>query len=43
LRSVTIEGVSTREYWVDPNNDSIVPGEVMDILNQGDYVEPVAG
>jgi len=43
LRTVTIQGVSTREYWVDPNNDSVVPGEVMDILNQGDYVEPVVG
>lgn len=38
LKSVSIEGVSTREYWVDPTKDSVVPGEVMDILERGGYV-----
>jgi hypothetical protein len=43
LKSVSIEGVSTREYWVDPNKDSVIPGEVLDILQRGDYIETNVG
>jgi hypothetical protein len=41
LKRIRIEGVSEREYWVDPTKDSIVPGEVMDILVRGGYVNMV--
>lgn len=35
-RKVTV-GVSEYEWWVDPTKDSVVPGEVMDILVRGGY------
>jgi hypothetical protein len=38
LKRVRIEGVSEREYWVDPTKDNIVPAEVYDLLEQGDYI-----
>lgn len=38
LKSKTTEGVSSFEWWVDPTKDSIVPGEVMDLLERGGYV-----
>ncbi|WLA80290.1 hypothetical protein [Bradyrhizobium elkanii] len=41
LKRIRIEGVSEREYWVDPTKDSIIPGEVMDILVRGGYVNMV--
>lgn len=42
LKSLTIEGVSSREWWVsDKPVTSSVPGEVMDILVQGGYVNMV--
>lgn len=43
LRSLTIEGVSSRTWWVPDKqtNAGIVPGEVMDILRQGGYVKAV--
>ncbi len=41
LKRIRIEGVSEREYWVDPNKQSAVPGEVMDILVRGGYVNMV--
>ena len=41
LRRVRVEGVSEREYWVDPTKDSIVPADVMDILERGGFVMPV--
>jgi hypothetical protein len=36
-RKVTV-GVSEYEWWVDPTKDSVVPAEVMDILNMAGYV-----
>lgn len=38
LKRVQIEGISEREYWVDPTKESVVPGEVMDLLERGDYI-----
>ncbi len=38
LKVKTIEGVSSHEWWVDPTRESIVPGDVMDILYRGGYV-----
>ena len=38
LKRVRIEGVSEREYWVDPTKDSVVPADVMDILERGGFV-----
>lgn len=38
LKRVHVEGVSEREYWVDPTKDSVVPAEVMDILQRGGYI-----
>ena len=41
LRRVRVEGVSEREYWVDPTKDLVVPADVMDILERGGFVMPV--
>lgn len=43
LKRLKIEGVSEREWWVpdNPNNDSIVPPDVMDILIRGGFVNMV--
>lgn len=42
LKSLTIEGVSSREWWVsDKPVTSALPGEVMDILIRGGYVNMV--
>lgn len=42
LKSLEIVGVSRREWWVsDKQVTSIVPGEVMDILVRGGYVNMV--
>lgn len=38
LKSKTIEGVSSYEWWVDPTKDSIIPGEVISILEEGGYI-----
>lgn len=38
LKSKTIEGVSHYEWWVDPSKPSVVPSDVMDILEQGGFV-----
>lgn len=38
LKSKTIEGVSSYEWWVDPTKDSVVPADVMDILRRGNYL-----
>lgn len=38
LKSKTIEGVSTYEWWVDPTKDSVIPADVMSILEEGGYV-----
>lgn len=40
LRRIKVEGISEREYWVDPTRESVIPAEVMDILERGGYVEP---
>jgi hypothetical protein len=39
LKRKSTEGVSEYEWWVDPTKDSIVPAEVMDILERGGYVQ----
>jgi hypothetical protein len=41
LRRVSVEGVSEREYWVDPTKDSVVPADVMDILERGGFIMPI--
>lgn len=43
LKRLKIEGVSEREWWIpdNPNVDSIVPPDVMDILIRGGYVNMV--
>lgn len=38
LKSKTIEGVSSYEWWVDPDKDTVVPPEVMRLLIDGGYV-----
>lgn len=38
LKSKTTEGVSSYEWWVDPTKDSVIPPDVMDILQRGNYV-----
>jgi hypothetical protein len=38
LKRVSIDGISEREYWVDPTKDSTIPAEVMDILRRGGFV-----
>lgn len=38
-----IEGVSEYRYWVDPTKDTVVPAEVMDLLEQGGYVNTWIG
>lgn len=38
LKRVKIEGVSEREYWVDPTKDSVIPAEVMSLLEAGGYI-----
>lgn len=38
LKSKTIEGVSSYEWWVDPDKDTVVPPEVMRLLVDGGYV-----
>lgn len=39
LRSESIPDVISREYWVDPTKESVIPAEVMDLLERGGYVE----
>lgn len=39
LKAETIEGVSSSEFWVDPSKDSVVPAEVLDLLDRGGYVQ----
>jgi hypothetical protein len=41
LKRVRVDGISEREFWVDPTKDSVVPAEVMDILDRGGFVLPV--
>jgi hypothetical protein len=43
LKRLRIEGVSEREWWIpdNPQNDSVVPPDVMDILIRGGYVNMV--
>lgn len=38
LKSKTIEGVSSYEWWVDPDKDTVVPPEVLRLLIDGGYV-----
>jgi len=41
LKRVRIDGVSEREFWVDPKKDDSVPSDVMSILIRGGYVNMV--
>jgi hypothetical protein len=42
LKSLTIQGVSSREWWVSEQPvTSVIPSEVMDILIRGGYVNMV--
>ena len=43
LKSKSIEGVSSYEWWVDPTKDSVVPADVMDILQRGGYMNTWIG
>lgn len=38
LKSESIDGVGSFEWWVDPTRSSVVPADVMDILDRGGYV-----
>lgn len=38
LKRKKIEGVSEYEYWVDPTKDSVIPADVMDILDRGGLI-----
>lgn len=38
LKSIQIEGVSRREYWVGPQSDPLIPAEIMDLLRAGGYI-----
>lgn len=38
LKSKSIEGVSSYEWWVDPDRDTVVPPEVMRLLEDGGFV-----
>lgn len=38
LRSIDIPGVESREYWVGPKDDPLIPSEIEDLL--GDYINP---
>lgn len=38
LKSKTVEGVDSHEWWVDPTKDQVIPADVMTILKDGGYV-----
>lgn len=38
LKRFSIPDVIEREFWVDPTKDSVVPADVMDILERGGFV-----
>lgn len=38
LRRKSIEGVSEYEWWVDPTKDSVIPADVLDILERGGFI-----
>ncbi len=38
LRRVKIEGVSEREWWVDPTKEAVMPPEVRSMLEAGGYI-----
>lgn len=41
LKMRRIEGVSEYQWWVDPTKDSVIPAEVMSILNFGGYIRRI--
>jgi hypothetical protein len=43
LKRKVTQGVSEYEWWVDPTKESVIPGEVMDILERGGYVNTWIG
>lgn len=43
LRSVTVDGVGSRDFWVDPTKDTVIPPDVMDLLDAGGYTEITVG
>jgi hypothetical protein len=38
LRSVSIPDVISKDYWVDPGKDTVVPADVMTLLDDGGYI-----
>lgn len=38
LKRKVTEGVSEYEWWVDPSKESVIPAEVMDLLERGGFV-----
>lgn len=41
LKRLRIEGLSEREWWVEPSKETVVPADVMSILVAGGYVNMV--
>lgn len=41
LKSKSIEGVSSYEWWVDPTKDQVIPADVMTVLKDGGYVNNI--
>jgi hypothetical protein len=41
LKMKRIEGVSEYQWWVDPTKDSIIPSDVMSILQMGGYINRI--
>lgn len=38
LKRLKVDGISEREWWVEPTKDTVVPSDVLDILRRGGYV-----
>jgi hypothetical protein len=38
LRSVSIPDVISKDYWVDPGKDTVVPADVLTLLDDGGYI-----
>ncbi len=43
LKRKSTEGVSEYEWWVDPTKESVIPAEVLDLLERGGYVNQWIG
>lgn len=42
LKSLRIEGVSERQWWVNPPTDSLIPADIYDLLERGGYINKFA-